>query len=114
MHHEKPRNITANQFDDGGTQSMSIEAPTTITVNQLAEGDLQSVSIIVGDVYEAIKDIGSELEQKQIARWFKENFEEEEVFENLKEALDSINNSVTNLVSNETLQQIIEIVRNLF
>ena len=94
---------------------MSVEESRFISANQLEEGDLQSASITVGDVFEAIKDVGSEAEQKQIRRWFEESFDQSsEVFENLEEALDSISNFVINLISNETLQQIIDIVRNLF
>ena len=72
MKNEKPRSITANQFEKGETQSASIGVPVTITANQIEKGDTQAAFISVEeavklkseiprDAREAVKDFIEEL-----------------------------------------------------
>ena len=86
-----------------------------ITANQLEEGDSQSAHLTVGQVFESIKDIGSEYEQKQIRRWYEEqNHDVSELIDNLEPFIETMNDFFVNIVSNDTLQQIFDVIRSLF
>ena len=52
MNNDKLRSITANQIEEGDTQSASIVVPVTITANQYEIGDTQSASITVEQAVE--------------------------------------------------------------
>ena len=52
MSEHEPRNITANQIEEGDTHSASIMVPVTITANQVEIGDTQTAKITVDQAVE--------------------------------------------------------------
>ena len=63
MNNKTPRNITANQLEEGDTQTASFMVPVTITANQVEMGDTQSASITVRDAVELESKIPADAKQ---------------------------------------------------
>jgi len=108
VHHLKAESVES---------ASEVSSPDLNQVHHLkAESVESALSISVPELLEKIKlsDVVSKTEYVQIRRWFEDQFEEGEILlEKIAEIIKAIKNDLSEYLSNEGLQWLIEFLSNL-